>query len=210
MAVIVPPVREKTNRIRVLVVDDSALMRKFVSEILAEDPDIEVIAAARDGEDALDKARSLCPDVITLDVEMPRMSGIAFLEALLPEQRIPVVMLSSLTTKGAETTFACLQRGAVDFVAKPSGSISLDLKRCSEEIRAKVRGALHARVRVGRLHTPVAPPLHPQPIQAAPPEPFHRSAPPETARPVAAGGAEVPAPATRRIDTSTRVVAIAS
>ena len=92
---------------RVLIVDDSALMRKLIAQILQSVPDFEVVGAARDGVDALEKARSLRPDVITLDVEMPNMDGLAFLDALMPTLPTPVVMLSSLTTEGAEND-ACL------------------------------------------------------------------------------------------------------
>ena len=139
---------------RVLVVDDSALMRKIITQILRETPDMEVIGAARDGVEGLRMARELRPDVITLDVEMPNMDGLAFLDALMPTQPTPVVMLSSLTTEGAETTFACLQRGAVDFAAKPSGSISLNLADISAEIVAKVRGAANAKTFAPRPPAP--------------------------------------------------------
>ncbi len=135
------------KKIRVLVVDDSALMRKMVSEILNQQPDIEVIETAKDGEDALQKAQRHRPDVITLDVEMPRMSGLEFLSALMPSQPTPVVMLSSLTTKGAEITFRCLQKGAVDFVGKPSqSSVCLSIKDVSNEIAHKVRMASVAKM----------------------------------------------------------------
>ena len=138
--------REVSEKKRVLVVDDSALMRKFITEILQSAPDLEVVGMARDGVEALAKARSLRPDVITLDVEMPNMNGIAFLEALMPELPIPVLMLSSLTTAGAEITLDCLQRGAVDFAAKPSGAVSLDLANISAEIIEKTRNAAAAKV----------------------------------------------------------------
>lgn len=154
-------VPEDGRRARVLVVDDSALMRKMISEMLANDLHLEVVGTARNGEDGLSKARLLAPDVITLDVEMPRMNGIEFLEILMRERPTPVVMISSLTTKAADITLACLQRGAVDVVAKPSGSISLDLAKCAAEIVEKVRDAVHAQVRplVGAL--PAAPRLKP-------------------------------------------------
>ncbi len=131
-------------RKRVLVVDDSALMRKLVTEILAAHPGLEVIGSARDGEDALSRVEALRPDVITLDVEMPRMNGIDFLEALMARRPTPVVMLSSLTAEGTETTLACLALGAIDFVEKPSGAISVDIARRGDEIRSRVWAAAHA------------------------------------------------------------------
>lgn len=148
--------------VRVLIADDSAFMRKVLTEMLGAGHGIEVVGTARDGEDALSKARGLKPDVITLDVEMPNMNGIEFLEALIKELPIPVVMISSLTGEGADVTMACLQRGAVDFVLKPSGSISLDIDKRRDEILQKVRSAAGARVRVmpasARLSKPVLPP----------------------------------------------------
>ena len=163
---------EISTKKRVLVVDDSALMRKLITQILQSAPDFEVVGAARDGLDALEKARLLRPDVITLDVEMPNMDGLAFLDALMPALPIPVVMLSSLTTAGAEITLACLQRGAVDFAAKPSGSVSLNLADIASEIVAKTRAAASARVRTPRAAPPLSLPSSPTP-KAAPP----RSAP---------------------------------
>ncbi len=130
--------------VRVLVVDDSAFMRKVVSSILASAPGIEVVATARDGEDALAKVPELQPDVITLDLEMPRMDGMAFLEALMRLRPTPVVMVSSQTSEGADKTIACLQRGAVDFVCKPSGAISLNMETVGEELIAKTRAAAKA------------------------------------------------------------------
>src|SRR4051794_8870897 len=99
--------------VRALVVDDSALMRKLVSEILTNGG-IEVVGTARDGEEALSKVDALSPDVITLDIEMPRMNGVDFLRALMAKKPTPVIMLSSLTEAGAEITMQCLSLGAVD------------------------------------------------------------------------------------------------
>jgi len=140
----------ETAPLRVLVVDDSALMRKLVSDILRRN-DIEVVGTARDGCDALDKAQNLQPDVITLDVEMPRMDGAAFLGTLMRERPTPVVMVSSLTQAGAEITLRCLELGAFDCVCKPSGSISLDIERSADELVAKVRAAATAGVRRAAL-----------------------------------------------------------
>lgn len=208
--------------IRVLVVDDSAFMRKMLSEILASAPDLEVVGTARDGEDALEKLRVLQPDVITLDVEMPRMNGMAFLEALMQERPTPVVMVSSLTAEGADVTLACLQRGAVDFVLKPSGSISLDIATVGGEIVAKTRAAAGAQVQRPSAFT-----LSRLAAQAAktglngavPPRtntpPLRLSLPARPLSAVASGAAaparESPAqPAYQRLEADTVVVAIAS
>lgn len=131
--------------IRVLVVDDSALMRKVVSDMLSSRSDIEVVGQARDGQDALNKLGVLRPDVLTLDVEMPVMDGITALKEIMSREPMPVVMLSSLTQDGAETTLKCLEIGAVDFVAKPSGSNSFDVKLVSDQLYAKVKAAYGAR-----------------------------------------------------------------
>ncbi|WP_226034928.1 protein-glutamate methylesterase/protein-glutamine glutaminase [Aquibacillus saliphilus] len=126
------------DKIKVLVVDDSAFMRKMISDILNSNPGIIVVGTARNGEDALIKIMEVSPDVITLDVEMPIMDGISTLKQIMLEMPIPVVMLSSLTLEGAEKTIEAMSIGAVDFIAKPSGSISLDIERIKEEIVNKV------------------------------------------------------------------------
>ncbi|WP_097017559.1 protein-glutamate methylesterase/protein-glutamine glutaminase [Orenia metallireducens] len=139
--------------IKVLVVDDSAFMRKVVSEMLEEADDIEVIDKARNGIDALRKIETDEPDVITLDVEMPKMDGLEFLQKL-PEligKNIPVIMLSSLTTKQSKTTIKALELGAIDFVAKPSGSISLDIDQVKQELIEKVRIAAGAKSKLAKI-----------------------------------------------------------
>ncbi|MGE5589061.1 MAG: protein-glutamate methylesterase/protein-glutamine glutaminase [Bacillota bacterium] len=133
--------------IRVLVVDDSAFMRKVLTDLLNQDPELQVVGAARDGMDALDKVETLAPDVVTLDVEMPRLDGLSTLEELMKRRPLPVVMVSSLTRSGAEVTIRALAAGAVDFVAKPSGSISLDMSKVAGELVAKVKAARRARPR---------------------------------------------------------------
>jgi two-component system chemotaxis response regulator CheB len=132
--------------IRVLVVDDSAFMRRVVSEAIAAEPDMEVAGVATNGLDALLKVERVQPDVVTLDVEMPEMDGLTALRHLMARYPRPVVMLSSLTQAGAVTTIRALTIGAVDFVAKPSGSISLDFHRVREELIQKIRVAAGARV----------------------------------------------------------------
>jgi two-component system chemotaxis response regulator CheB len=153
--------------IRVLVVDDSAFMRKMVSEILARDPAICVAGQARDGADALVKLVALQPDVITLDVEMPVLDGFGTLAEIMKRRPTPVLMLSSLTQAGADATLRCLELGAVDVVGKPSGSISLDIDKIAAELIAKVKAAAGARV-LSRLTPPIKPSSPPFPGATAP------------------------------------------
>ncbi|WNS79709.1 chemotaxis response regulator protein-glutamate methylesterase [Domibacillus sp. DTU_2020_1001157_1_SI_ALB_TIR_016] len=134
------------NAKRVLVVDDSAFMRKLISEFLSEHPQLEVIAFGRNGRDGVKKALELKPDVITLDVEMPEMDGLEALKAIMEKQPCPVVMLSSLTKEGTETTLKAIELGAVDFIAKPSGTISLDLHKIKDVLIEKVLGASKANI----------------------------------------------------------------
>lgn len=136
-----------TSQIEVLVVDDSAFMRKVVSELLEEYSDITVVDQARNGEDALKKLEQYTPDVITLDVEMPRMDGLEFLQRLMAEQPIPVVMLSSVTEKGSKATIEALELGAFDFIPKPSGAISLDIEKVKTSLVEKVRLAAQSNVK---------------------------------------------------------------
>lgn len=126
---------------RVLVVDDSALMRRIITDILQADPEIQVVATARNGKDALEVLAHQQVDVVTLDVEMPVMDGMEVLPKILQLHRLPVIMLSSLTAAGAEHTIRALEMGAFDFIAKPSGSISLDLSKVSDELIGKVKAA---------------------------------------------------------------------
>ena len=134
-----------SSPIRVLVVDDSAFMRKMVSEILARDPGICIAGQARDGADALVKLEALHPDVVTMDIEMPVLDGIGALAEIMRRRPTPVLMLSSLTQAGAEATLRCLELGAFDFVGKPSGSISLDIEKIGAELISKVKAAAGAR-----------------------------------------------------------------
>ncbi len=132
--------------IKVLVVDDSALVRKLLSAMLMRAPDIQVVGTASDPYAAREKIKSLNPDVITLDVEMPRMDGITFLENLMRLRPMPVVMVSSLTQRGADVTLRALELGAIDFVAKPRIDIAGTLEDYESELIAKVRVAAQARV----------------------------------------------------------------
>ena len=136
-----------SKKIKVLIVDDSALVRQMLSKILEEDRDIEVVGVASDPYVARDKIKKLNPDVITLDVEMPRMDGITFLENLMRLRPMPVVMVSTLTEKGADTTFQALELGAVDFVSKPKVDFSHSIQEYSDELICKVKVAAAANVR---------------------------------------------------------------
>jgi two-component system chemotaxis response regulator CheB len=140
------------NKIRVVVVDDSALVRSLLTEIINRQPDMVCIGAASDPLVAREMIRSLNPDVITLDVEMPRMDGLDFLSRLMRLRPMPVVMVSTLTERGADVTLKALELGAVDFVAKPKIGVADGLKLLGAEITEKVRTA--ARARVHRLATP--------------------------------------------------------
>lgn len=133
--------------IRVLIIDDSALVRMLLTDILDSDPEIEVVGTAADPYIARSKIKKLNPDVLTLDVEMPRMDGITFLDNLMRLRPMPVVMVSSQTENGAETTLRALELGAVDYILKPRLNIADGLKLYAEEITTKVRMAAQARVR---------------------------------------------------------------
>ncbi|MBU3111749.1 protein-glutamate methylesterase/protein-glutamine glutaminase [Clostridium lacusfryxellense] len=128
------------TKIKVLVVDDSALMRKIISDMINADAEMEVIDTARNGEELLLKIARMTPDVITLDIEMPKMNGIQTLKELKRLKRnIPVIMLSSVSKLGTESTMDCLECGAFDFIAKPSGAISLDIDTVKDELVQKIK-----------------------------------------------------------------------
>lgn len=131
--------------IKILIVDDSAFMRKLLSDLFSAESDFVVVGTARNGKEAVDKVKQLKPDVVTMDVEMPIMSGLQALEIIMKEIPTPVVMLSSLTSAGAKATLIALELGAVDFVAKTTGVIS-NLAGISDEIVAKGRAAIKANV----------------------------------------------------------------
>lgn len=146
--------------VRVLIVDDSAVMRQLLSTLLSADPEIEVVGTAPDPLVARERIKALNPDVVTLDVEMPRMDGLSFLRKIMTLRPTPVVMVSSLTQAGAEATLEALEIGAVDFIAKPSADIG---NVFTVELQTKVKGA--ARTKVGIRH---AGPQKPQrPARAA-------------------------------------------
>ncbi|MEF2144396.1 MAG: chemotaxis response regulator protein-glutamate methylesterase [Desulfovibrionaceae bacterium] len=151
--------------IKVLVVDDSAFMRKALSTMLEKDPEIKVVGTARDGEEGLEQARRLDPDVITLDIEMPRMDGLTALRHIMMEMPKPVLMVSSLTTEGAEATLKAMELGAVDYIPKQLSRVSLDIIKIEDDLIAKVKGVAKRRIR-----RPIARPrpVSPRPVEVYP------------------------------------------
>ena len=146
---------------RVLIIDDSALMRGLLSSLLSEDPDIEVVDAAPDPLVAREMIKAHNPDVVTLDVEMPRMDGLTFLRKIMTLRPMPVVMISTLTQAGAEVTLEALEIGAVDFVPKPTNAVGPAMTALAGELRAKVKAAARTRVRA-------------RPVQPAPRQPMRQ------------------------------------
>ncbi|RME30525.1 MAG: chemotaxis response regulator protein-glutamate methylesterase, partial [Candidatus Zixiibacteriota bacterium] len=127
------------EKIRVIVVDDSAFMRKAISKMLESDPQIEVVATARDGEEGVSKVLALKPDLVTMDIEMPRMDGLTALKKIMAEHPTPVMMVSSITTEGAQATLDALEYGAVDFIPKGMSYVSLDVIKIQDELVAKIK-----------------------------------------------------------------------
>ena len=125
--------------IKVLVVDDSAFMRKAISTMLDKDAGISVIGTARDGQEGLDMVRKLDPDVVTMDIEMPKMDGLTALRHIMMESPRPVLMVSSLTTEGAEATLKAMELGAVDFIPKQLSKVSLDIVKIEKDLIARVK-----------------------------------------------------------------------
>ncbi len=135
------------SKIRVLIIDDSLLIRKVLTEILNSSADIEVVGSAEDPLIAREMIKELNPDVLTLDIEMPRMDGITFLRNLMRLRPMPVVMISALTESNAEVTLTALELGAVDFIAKPTMDVENALNDYAEDIIAKVKVASQANIR---------------------------------------------------------------
>ena len=135
-----------SRRFKVLIVDDSALVRRILTELLSADPEVEVVGTASDAYMARDKIKALNPDVITLDVEMPKMDGVTFLRNLMRLRPMPVVMVSSLTEHGAEITLDALAVGAVDYLPKPKIDLAATLGDYAEELCSKIKAAAKARV----------------------------------------------------------------
>jgi two-component system chemotaxis response regulator CheB len=158
-------------KIRVLVVDDSAVMRAVLTEIINQAPDMEVVGTAPDAAVARQKVKETSPDVLTLDVEMPNMNGLEFLDKVMRLRPMPVIMISSQTVRGSETTLQALELGAVDYVAKPRGSLVGLPVSYAQEIHEKIRAAYGARLKTLRTA-----PAEPAPTAAARPAPAATSA----------------------------------
>ena len=139
------------GKTRVLIVDDSAFMRKVLQSIVASDPQLEVCGEARDGRDAVTQTEVLQPDVISMDINMPHMDGLQATEVIMSSNPHPILIVSSESREGAEVTLKALQLGAIDFVAKPTGGVDLDMSSVREEICRKLKVA--AKVRVVRTAT---------------------------------------------------------
>lgn len=129
----------ENRKIKALVVDDSAFMRKSISIMLESDPDIKVVATARDGEEGYNLAKSIRPDIITLDIEMPRMDGLTALKKIMNDCPTSVLMLSSLTTEGADVTIKALEYGAVDFIPKELSFVNVNIIKIKEDLIGKIK-----------------------------------------------------------------------
>jgi two-component system chemotaxis response regulator CheB len=139
-------------QIRILVVDDSAFMRKAISMMLESDPQIKVVGTARNGEEGIEKVRLLKPDLVTMDIEMPGMDGLTALREIMKKHPVPVMMVSSITTEGAQATLEALELGAVDFIPKQMSYVSLDIVKIKEELIAKIKDITRRKhVLLGRL-----------------------------------------------------------
>lgn len=144
------------EKIKVLIVDDSALIRQLLTKLLEDDDGIEVVGAASDPFVAREKIKELNPDVLTLDVEMPRMDGLTFLKNLMRLRPMPVVMISSLTEKGADVTLRAMELGAIDFITKPKLDVKSGMEEYQQEIIDKVKGAAGAKLSALKIKPSIA------------------------------------------------------
>ncbi len=133
--------------IRTLVVDDSAFMRKAIQLMLESDPEIKVVGMARDGQEGFEKVMELQPDVVTLDIEMPRTNGLECLDLIMKNRPTPVIVVSSLTTEGAQVTLEALDKGAMDFIPKTKSFVALDITKIQDELLRKVKALAKRRPR---------------------------------------------------------------
>jgi two-component system chemotaxis response regulator CheB len=171
-----------TATIRILVVDDSPFMRKSLQKMLEEAPDLRVVATARDGVDALEKIQEHQPDIVTLDIEMPRMDGLTCLKKIMADHPMPVLMVSSLTQEGAQATLDALSIGALDFIPKESSFASMSILQIQHDLQEKVRRLATS----PRFHRPPGGVPHPAP-PAATPAPLKPAAAPPMRAVVPAG-----------------------
>lgn len=141
--------------IKVMIVDDSALIRKLLTDILKVDKEIQIVGTAHNGKEALDKIKTLKPDVITLDVEMPIMDGLTTLKEIVSRYKIPVIMISTLTQHGADLTLKALEEGAVDFLPKPTNIFSLNQSEIKQDIINKVKTSARTKVDVLKPYEPI-------------------------------------------------------
>src|SRR6202158_6449228 len=157
------------NKVRVLIVDDSAFMRKVLETILVSDPQLQVIGHAKDGREAIALAQSLKPDVITMDINMPHMDGLQATAQIMTANPRPIVVVSSESKDGAASTLKALELGAIEFVAKPNSAIDLDMQSIREDLLRKVKMA--AKVRVVRTASRLAAALQSTPSNGTAPIP---------------------------------------
>jgi len=146
------------KKVRVLIVDDSAFMRNAITSLVSSDPELQVVGTARDGVEAVDKVFSLKPDIVTMDVEMPRMDGIEALRVIMDKAPLPVIMVSSLTTEGAKVTLDALEIGAVDFIPKNLADMSVNIVRIKDVLNSKLKalGRRKLRTRPRRTVEPLS------------------------------------------------------
>ncbi|HEY6349089.1 MAG TPA: chemotaxis response regulator protein-glutamate methylesterase [Candidatus Angelobacter sp.] len=197
------------KRIRVLIVDDSAFMRKVLQAIIAADPQLEVCGEARDGRDAVTQNEVLKPDVITMDINMPHMDGLQATEIIMSSNPRPILVVSSESREGAEVTLKSLELGAIDFVAKPTGGIDLDMNSVKDELCRKLKMA--AKVRVVRTATRSK--VQQEIASSAPrvepaPRTFEQSL--QESRSNGAGAAAAPAPAPSKGNAKFPIVVVAA